>query len=369
MLKQFLNTAAAVAICACAQAAPHAYIEVDSITNNLQDFNYLTAYTEANYAAFPAIINSGFGTEYDNMKAQLKSEVGTGKIGIKQATCEYAYWINSQFDAHYYVNEHVFWQVYKRRDTPDYKSLMTYEPQKLSTRVDKRSWLIRVPSCTGNDPSFEWMAKAVDEFMKSKCKNLIIDLRGNSGGDDNFWAPLLPLLIDHKALTPEEYWFRNTSANRLNNQFPDLLRSQINGDNTGKSFLLLNSDEDDDDEDEAIPEHNAKIHISFIIDRKTASAAETILRVAKNFTARERYAIYGKENSAGAAYTGNLTPLSLPHSGIQVFYPVSVSSTFLSDKQWNGASGIQPDVKINMPYPETLSDNIDSWVTYVARQR
>ena len=170
------------------------------------------------------------------------------------------------------------------------------------------------------------------------------------GGADAFWAPLIPLLIDHKALVPEEYWFRNTYANRSDNSMKDWVSQLINDDNADKSFLLLGSDEDDDD-DEEIPAHDAKIHISFIIDRRTASAAET------------------KENSAGAAYTGNLIPFHLPHSRIQVFYPVTVSSTFLSDKHHNGASGIRPDVKIDLPYPETLSDNIDSWVTFVARQK
>lgn len=368
MKRLVLSLWATVALCASAYASPHSYIEADSITDNMQDFNYLTSYTEANYAAFPAIISNGFGSQYNAMKTSLKEAVGSGSMGIRQAVCEYAFWFNSLFDAHYYVDAHLFWQVYKRKDTPDYKGLMKYEPQKLSTRINKRSYLIRVPSCAGNNPTFEWMANAVNDFQNSKCKNLIIDIRGNMGGADAFWAPLIPLLIDHKALVPEEYWFRNTYANRSDNSMKDWVSQLITDDNADKSFLLLGSDEDDDD-DEEIPAHDAKIHISFIIDRRTASAAETILRVAQNFTSRERYTIYGKENSAGAAYTGNLIPFHLPHSRIQVFYPVTVSSTFLSDKHHNGASGIRPDVKIDLPYPETLSDNIDSWVTFVARQK
>lgn len=109
-----------------------------------------------------------------------------GQMGIWQAACEYAFWFNSMFDAHYYVDAHLFWQVYKRKDTPDYKGLMKYEPQKLSTRIDKRSYLIRVPSCAGNNPTFEWMANAVNDFQNSKCKNLIIDIRGNMGAPTPF---------------------------------------------------------------------------------------------------------------------------------------------------------------------------------------
>lgn len=369
MLKHLLNLVVGLAFCASVEASPHSYIEVDSVTNNLQDFDYLTSYTEANYVAFPAIINGGFGEQYRDMKMSLRDNVASGDMGIKKAACEYVYWFNSGFDAHYYVDEHLFWKVYKRKDTPDYRSLMEYNPQKLSTRVDKQSWLIRVPSCTGENPTFEWVANAVEEFQKSKCKNLIIDLRGNSGGSDEIWTPLFSLLIDHKALIEEEYWFRNTYDNIYNNPMHDWLVSNTSEiDNADKAFLMFGPGDGEDDEEDEIPEHDAGIHISFIIDRGTASSAETILRIAKNFTSRERYTIYGKENSAGAAETGNLMPFHLPHSRIQLFYPVVVSSVFLSSEQYNGASGIQPDVKIELPYPEKLTDNIDSWVLYVARR-
>ena len=250
MKRLILSLCATVALCASAYASPHSYIETDSITDNMQDFNYLTSYTEANYAAFPAIISNGFGSQYNAMKTSLKEAVGSGSMGIRQAACEYAFWINSMFDAHYYVDAHLFWQVYKRKDTPDYKGLMKYEPQKLSTRIDKRSYLIRVPSCAGNNPTFEWMANAVNDFQNSKCKNLIIDIRGNMGGADAFWAPLIPLLIDHKALVPEEYWFRNTYANRSDNSMKDWVSQLITDDNADKSFLLLGSDEDDNDDEE-----------------------------------------------------------------------------------------------------------------------
>ena len=217
MLK-FISICALCLVCwQSTNAASHSYIECDSITNNLQDFAYLTAYTEANYAAFPAIMKGGFGERYCQMKDSLKCDIETGKMGIKQATCEYAYWFNSQFDAHYYVDDHLFWRVYKRKDTPDYAHLMDYAPQMLSTRINQHTYLIRIPSCAGKNPTNEWVANAVSEFMGSKCKNLIIDIRGNSGGSDEIWVPLISLLIDHKALAPEAYWFRNTYANRTNN--------------------------------------------------------------------------------------------------------------------------------------------------------
>ena len=82
MKRLILSLCATVALCASAYASPHSYIEADSITDNMQDFNYLTSYTEANYAAFPAIISNGFGSQYNAMKTSLKEAVGSGSMGI-----------------------------------------------------------------------------------------------------------------------------------------------------------------------------------------------------------------------------------------------------------------------------------------------
>lgn len=140
------------------------YAQEDTIVNNLQDFNYLTSYTEANYAAYPAVIRHGYGEEYQKLKDELLKHINDGSTGIKQATCEYAFWFNSRFDAHYYVDDHLFWHVYKLRDTPDYAHLMTYAPKAVSARVSKKSWLIRIPSCSGKNPSFDWVK---DGFLPS----------------------------------------------------------------------------------------------------------------------------------------------------------------------------------------------------------
>ena len=356
----------AALLTAATTVSAETYMHEDSITRNRQDYAYLTAYTEANYAAFPAIMKAGYEADYLALKDSVGAKISSGEWGIRQAACEYVYWFNAHFDAHFYVDEHLFWQVYKRRDTPDYKHLMNYAPQAVSQRVNRKTWLLRIPSCAGQNPTNEWVAQAVETFLQSGCKHLIIDLRGNSGGSDMIWIPLLPLLIDHQANMPETYWFRNTYANRYSPAMQDWLLAQIaNNEDPAPMFLQVGAE--DDEEDEAIPAHDARIHISFIIDRKTASSAETILRVARNYTDRDRYTIYGKENSAGAAETGNLFPFHLPNSRIQVFYPTTVSSGFLRDGQQNGAAGIAPDVRIELPYPDTLTDNVDSWVLYLSQ--
>lgn len=341
------------------------YAQSDSIEYNIQDFNYLTAYTEANYAAYPSIIEHGYAAAYQTLKENIQDSIKSGAWGIKQAVCEYAYWFSHQFDAHYYADLPFFWRVCKRRDTPDYARIMQYAPKAISQRVDKSTWVIRIPSCTGQNPTNAWVAEAVNTFLSSGCKNLILDIRGNSGGSDAIWEPLIPLMIDHHASMPEKYFFRNTYNNRYHPSIPDWMIEQLKVVKDDQPFVVWGDDEENSDDE--IPPHDSSIHIAIIIDKKTGSAGETILRVVRKYTHQERYTIYGKENSAGCAETGNILPFRLPHSRIQIYYPTIVSSAFLGQKTENKTSGIEPDIRLDLPYPKQLTDNIDSWVLWVSK--
>ena len=62
---------------------------------NRQDYAYLTAYTEANYAAFPAIMQAGYEADYLALKDSVGAKISSGEWGIKQAACEYVYWFNA----------------------------------------------------------------------------------------------------------------------------------------------------------------------------------------------------------------------------------------------------------------------------------
>lgn len=61
----YRNVCVIVALfCIAAAATAETYIQQDSIARNKQDYAYLVAYTEANYAAFPAIMQAGYGAPY-----------------------------------------------------------------------------------------------------------------------------------------------------------------------------------------------------------------------------------------------------------------------------------------------------------------
>ena len=229
----------------------------------------------------------------------------------------------------------------------------------------------RVPSCQGQDPTFQWFTDAVKQYQISGCDNLIIDVRGNPGGSDAMWDPIVPLLFDHKPTSPEYTLFRNTPKNltfyqRILDEYSDDEIAKLLIENCSRSSdEMVKIEEDSDDADFPISSLPKKAAI--VIDKSTGSSAESLVRFAKMYCDTARTKIYGKENTWGAQYSGNIIGTPLPNSQIWVYYPTCVSSLFLSDDS-NGSSGLSPDVRINLPYPKTLTDNCDEWILWIANQ-
>ncbi len=346
-------------------------LEPDSIGKNISDLDTLIQMVETNYTGFPLIIQKGYGNDYLKMKGDLSQKLSTGKIGIQQAVCEYCYWFFSQFDGHVYVDCQLFFDHYFTKCHIRYAKSFEYEPKPVSCMVDDKTWLIRVPSCMGQNPTYQWLKDAAQAYLQSGCDHLIIDVRGNTGGGDAIWEPIFPLLYDHQPSSPEYTFFRNTPQNlsfylRALNDDPDNEVAKWLVDNCKKSQEeMVKIEEEESVEDFPISPLPKKAAI--VIDKSTASSAETLIRFAKMCCDTTRTKVYGKENTWGAQYSGNIVGMPLPNSQITVYYPTCISSFFLQGES-NGSSGLSPDVRIDLPYPEKLTDNCDEWILWIADQ-
>ena len=104
---------------------------------------------------------------------------------------------------------------------------------------------------------------------------------------------------------------------------------------------------------------------AIIIDGYSASAAETPVRFVHNHS-KTHAKVYGRDNTLGCEQTGNCHEVRLPHSNITMCYPTTVDDTF--EKQCRLRNpGYKPDVIIPLDYPKQLTDNIDEWVLWVAK--
>ena len=334
-------------------------IHPDSINHHLKDYQYLTRFTEANLATYP-YIHKMYGKEYAKLKKSIKRHLLKGQ-DIETATCDYVFWFFSQFDTHFIVDRHRFWQEYDRRIHPRYNEKMEYDPQPLACMLDTDTYLVRIPSCSGQNPTYAWVDSVAQAYKRTNCPYLILDIRGNSGGNDAIWEPFLEILADHQPKKPWRVLFRNTPMNR------EVLMKQgdtniVEKARQSKAQFVPLSEENNNEEMPFIASHLKKAAI--LVDSRTASSGETLARFVKDYCHRGK--IYGQDPTSGANLSGNIAPFQLPHSGITCYYPVCVDEDFALQIKTKEI-GIKPDIKIPLPLPASLKDHIDTWVVWVAK--
>lgn len=339
-----------------------------TIEQHLEDYDLAVKYIEDNYSGFPNKVVESTRADYEAMKTSLRNQVAKdGRYGFHAVT-EYTGWFN---DFHLRLGANFLdsdgqWKRYNtdqfiKREKVDYNGLMDlYQPSAVACKVTDKTFLIRLPSCEGN-PDLKWVKNSIKEFKKSHCENLVIDIRGNSGGSDRIWEPYLKLLYDHETQLPGVE-FRNTPQNiasmKSEGGFHKSLISRMSSspgiEYVGSPLIQIQLKNKD----------KAVRQAAIIIDNVVASAGEQMVRMIKACSSRTR--IFGKDNTSGCLDYSNLSVLELPNSHFYLLCPKSricgLPETSID------AAGISPDVRIDLPLPARLTDNIDEWVIWVAEQ-
>ena len=346
----------------------------DSLKKDLEDYDYLVSFVENNYAPFDAIMQKGYKREYKSMKKQTREQLRKGESDLEKATTDYVMWFRSQFDRHIALESTVFdmasnniiKEAILKMDSTVLTGTFEYDPKPVSCKVDSLTWLIRVPSCS---PDFrEWTINALQQFDESDCVNLIIDVRENGGGNDGVWDRYYDMLYDHPN-KPFICWFRNTPKNVK--EWKDLVTNGVLNNERTKNFIkecegsktkFLKWVEEAGDTGRKPTTRIRRAAI--LVDIMTASAAERIAEFAQKYSNRAK--VYGIGNTLGDDLTGNLREGVLPNSKIYIYYATTVDSGFY-EKDFSEGLGIAPDVIIPLPMVKKLTDNIDEWVLWVAK--
>ena len=342
----------------------------------LEDYDYLVSFVEENYAPFDAIMQKGYKREYKALKKRLRKQLCKREADLERAATDYVIWFYSQFDTHIYLGEEAFqravaninFETMTKADSTlltDSEENFEYEPKPVSCKVDSLTWLIRVPSC--HPDFYNGTVNALQQFMESDCENLIIDIRSNGGGSDNVWEKYYDLLYDHPG-KPEISWHRNTPKNLL--YWKDVLKLQPSSpwnlqlietcETSKKKFVKLGESDNNRQ-----PTSRVK-RAAVLIDFMTGSSAECIVKFVKKHS--DRCKVYGICNTNGCDLTGNCLIESLPNSKFKVLYATSIESGFYEKDFSTKGLGIPPDVIIPLPFPRKLTDNIDEWVLWVAKE-
>ena len=318
------------------------------------DLDYTIATVEYNYPGYALLTESELA-EYGIMKTAVRDSVDTGAYSDFDGVGHYLAWFQQRhlrtcWDAHNH-----FW-----KESVNYAALFPYNPQSVSCRVDDDTWLIRFPSCTG-DPDKEWIAQSVKDYETSGCKYLIIDIRGNGGGNDNYFEPYLALLYDTPGATDGmDLFYTKRNFKVMSRYAPRWMRQVAEEHDKSQERVMWTMAEEFPIEyptTSALP-----VAAALIIDSEVGSSGEQMVLDIK--ASSKRTTVYGRENTYGILDISNCTEEVLPFSKRTILIPVTVSHR-LPDRGID-KTGIAPDVRLDIPYPTQLTDNVDEWVLWVA---
>lgn len=340
----------------------------DSTKLVLEIFNSAINVTEQNNAIFPVLMRCGFESEYKALKDSIYSLVKTQGISADEAVGRYIYWFYYNFDRHNNCSSDYFYKMMPIGFVNYQEVIPEYDPQPMGCKVDDNTYLLRLPSCAGDTPTMDWLLKKKDEFLQSKCEYLILDIRGNAGGSDEYSLMFTEFMCDCNAMNDNATMYMNSTENnkmlkKMHEDNPDTLFQHVLEEAaTTPAGTLINWIS----EPKGTEDYTPKVRKgAIIIDNFTASSGESPIRMVRIYS-KSHALVYGRENTFGADKSGNCNSITLPNTDITIQYPAVVDLD-LEKTCKSRKPGHTPDVIIPLPYPSKVTDNIDEWVLWVAK--
>lgn len=354
LLRTILTAVAAVSLLSAGAQAPGG----DAVS----DFEFAVGVVERAYAGYPDK-TAGREAEYAALKERLLKEIAAGR-DVYDAAAEYMGW----FDDSHLITPGV--EAYRpkslRRDTDYAARMKRYDPQFTHCGVDGDTYLIRFPSCDPSDITPEEVRRMVDAYLASGCEYLIVDIRGNRGGSDSTYEPLLRLLYDGEGtLDNQQYRVSDLAIAHVREFAGDTERGRAKIARMERTpageFLPVESATYTIRYDSVSPRPR---RAALIIDGCVASSGEQFVLEVR--AASRRTIVYGQDNTLGCLDYSNCEILYFPQDTTHwMIVPVTRSCRVAAGRGID-AEGIAPDVRIPLPLPQTLTDEVDAWVRWAA---
>lgn len=248
-------------------------------------------------------------------------------------------------------NTKIFFGKQETKDT-GYLSLSTFDLPDMKSNFRKYA-----------ERSFEKYINSSVEFNNKK--NVIIDLRGNSGGNNYYSNKFLSSLYKNKILSDSELQNVKTLdndvnyteaynysspwiANTMNNYFSQMgmmdfifsyIQSDIENFKTEPKKIIRKWI---DTSSEDIGECNFTGKVIIIVDRNSASTSEDTIQLAKRLFGKNCYLV--GENSRGCFSYGNILPYQLPNKSLCLYVPSTIFKNYENAKYFNiEGNGFLPD--------------------------
>ncbi|MDJ1498426.1 S41 family peptidase [Cytophagaceae bacterium DM2B3-1] len=223
---------------------------------------------------------------------------------------------------------------------------------------DAQTALLKVTSFTDTDtaPFKDWTEDIFDQLRKRKVKNLIIDLRGNEGGRDDYGMYLLSFLVKSPftyqlSLQAATNHYSFLSHTNQHSSFNTVMEQIVKKDADGNFMLSKTHPTLQLTLPSAKNLFTGKLF--FLIDGETFSAAADFAALAREL----KLGVFIGEETAGAA-EGNTSNgeilLTLPNSAIRVGIPLFRITNAISFSHATGR-GVIPDYQTEYTIDDYLN--------------
>lgn len=229
------------------------------------------------------------------------------------------------------------------------------------------TFYLRIPSFY-SDLANDFVEKYWNEIMMRP--NLIIDIRNNGGGQDNYYQKLAELIYTNPYESKGVEWY---ATKGIIEDWEDAIKNGLIKDGyEEESKALVEKMKENIGGFVIHPYHKGNDmvkrdtiykypkQVGVIINGRNASSAEQFILTAKNSS---KVILFGTENTAGVLDYSNITPKELPSGEYNLWLPATRSRRLPENPIDN--IGIAPD--INIPFKPTLQlfDRLDDWVYFV----
>jgi len=262
-------------------------------------------------------------------------------------------------------------------ETYDNALLMSYIPEypngtntyPLAIQLSDSTFYLRIPSFGSN--LTETLTKKHWKEITS-TPNLIIDVRNNGGGQDNYYSLLSDLIYTHPYKSKGVEWYATKNNIKM---YEDAIKNGEIRDgekgilwtktlitemkkNIGGFVIHPMMGTDKTISKDTVYTYPKRVGI--IINENNASSAEQFILTAKHSS---KVTLFGNSNTAGVLDYSNAISENLPSKKYELIFPMTRSRRLPNNPIDN--IGIAPDILIPYPATEQLFGRLDQWTYFV----
>ncbi len=239
----------------------------------------------------------------------------------------------------------------------------------LAMQLTDSTFYLRIPSF-GDDRGNKLTKKHWKEITSTP--NLIIDIRNNGGGQDDYYSLLSDLVYNQPYESKGAEWYATKNNIKF---YEDLIKNgQLKGGEEGLLWTKILMAEMKKNiggfvvhpmmgKDKIISKDTVYTYpkrVGIIINGGNASSAEQFIITAKHSS---KVTLFGKENTAGVLDYSNVIGENFPSNKYKLLFPMTRSRRLPNNPIDN--IGIAPDIIIPYPATEQLFDRLDQWAYFV----